>query len=109
MQWLIIPFLIGGIVFLLLLSSERRYKQLLSSRDPISDEELVRLYFHTGDISPEIPGAVREIFAEHMGYPHDPDDTNSDDDEGAKTSAGGSCGVDLAAKVKICLPKANTM
>jgi acyl carrier protein len=78
MQWLIIPIVIVVLFVLWWLdSAKRHYKKLLNSRDPVSDEQLVRQYFDADRISPKIPGAVREIFAQHMGYPAEkmlPDD-----------------------------------
>jgi hypothetical protein len=50
----------------------RRYEAELAVREPmISDEELYRRFFTSGEIAPDLPGRVRRAFARHMGYPAD--------------------------------------
>jgi hypothetical protein len=70
--------IIGGVVLIVLIfvfaplfpgvREERRYKAELSERKPVTDEELFRQYFDAGDVAPDVPGRVREVFAKHMGY-----------------------------------------
>ncbi len=86
MQWLIIPIVV--VVFMLIwvfdryIQGERKYKALLKTREPINDEELARCYFDKDDLSPEIPGAIRTIFASHMGYTAEKEKMLPDDDLG---------------------------
>jgi acyl carrier protein len=46
----------------------RQYESLLASREPVTDEQLSQQFFNAGEIAPEIPGAIRTIFAKHMSY-----------------------------------------
>jgi hypothetical protein len=40
----------------------------LVAREPLSDNDMLSRYFALDDVSPDIPGEVRRVFAEHTGY-----------------------------------------
>lgn len=74
MSWLIAAFL--NLVALLIHfhpneRKARKYKAELLVRKCVSDDELYSRFFATRDIPPEVPGQVRRVFAEYMGYPAD--------------------------------------
>jgi len=55
----------------------RRFKAELRRREPLPDDVLVSQYFVGSEIPADLPGRVRRLFAEHMGYPAEkllPDD-----------------------------------
>jgi hypothetical protein len=84
-MWLLVGVYVGFLgVFVLLVCwldptqrRERRYNAELAARKPMADEEMVSTYFAEGTITPHVPGQVRRVIAQHMGYPAEkllPDD-----------------------------------
>jgi hypothetical protein len=67
------------VIFLLdtSLQREREFMDVLDSRVPLTDVTMVKQYFATDNVDPQLPPAVRRIFAKHMQYPAEkllPDD-----------------------------------
>jgi hypothetical protein len=71
MEWIVIPLIILGGVLGLYLSErrERRYLNELVSREPLCDDELADRYFTGQAVPRDVPGRVRWVMAEPMGYP----------------------------------------
>jgi hypothetical protein len=55
----------------------RDYAKKLAAREAVTEDELFVRYFDENDVTPDVPGRVRMLFAKHMGYRADkmlPDD-----------------------------------
>lgn len=55
----------------------RKFEAELTTREPVSDAEMVARYFATDEVAPEIPAKARRVFAQYMPYPAEkllPDD-----------------------------------
>jgi acyl carrier protein len=80
MTWPILVAVIVGIALFAWFDPDecarREYNKLMASRDPVSDSELLK-YFNPVEMSSDVPGTIREMFARHMDYPAEkmlPDD-----------------------------------
>jgi hypothetical protein len=51
------------------LRRQRQYASELRGRVAVSDADLFRLHFVASNVTPDVPGRVRRVFAAQMGYP----------------------------------------
>ncbi len=59
------------------LRRSREFTAELAAREPVSDEDLFGRHYAPGEVTAEVPGRVRRVFARHMDYPAEkllPDD-----------------------------------